>query len=115
MPRQARIVASLDIVDAALASICDGIRAGNRPFIAKDHGAYIGVVGNVQYFPGCNPHKDRNWYDKAHALFGGDDFGCDLPADAFLNAESNPAIAGLRFKYRANGAMDVVTLLRPSR
>jgi Protein of unknown function (DUF3085) len=54
-------------------------------FIAKDYGAYLGANAEnatlviLYYFPGCNPTKDKNWYDTAHALFGGDDFGEHLP------------------------------------
>lgn len=51
-------------------------------FIAKDQGAYVGQSMGMDplpkcifYFPGCDPEKDTDWYETAHAQFGGDDFG----------------------------------------
>jgi len=39
----------------------------------------------VAYAKGCDPTKDANWYDMAHAMVGGDDFGEYLPwAEAIL-------------------------------
>lgn len=55
-------------------------------FIAKDQGAYLGMSMGMDplpkclfYFPGCDPEKDEDWYDTAHAQFGGDDFGEHMP------------------------------------
>jgi len=58
-------------------------------FFAKDQGAYFGAtVGShedetfkncIVYVAGCDPDKDTDWYDTAHAMFGGDDFGQMLP------------------------------------
>jgi hypothetical protein len=55
-------------------------------FIAKDQGAYLGMSLGMDplpkiifYFPGCDPSKDEDWYDTAHAQFGGDDFGEHMP------------------------------------
>lgn len=54
-------------------------------FLAKDQGAYIGIVGkkekHIVYFRGMNPEKDEYWYEAAADAFGGDDFGewFDLP------------------------------------
>ena len=33
----------------------------------------------VTYAKGCDPIKDKNWYDTAHDLVGGDDFAEYLP------------------------------------
>lgn len=60
--------------------------------LAKDQGLYLctngrmvkGKVANlVVYANGCNPNTDEfdEWYDKAHRIAGGDDFGeaIDVP------------------------------------
>ena len=59
-------------------------------FIAKDQGAYLGASCGgdnncIFYFRGCDPKKDTDWYDNAHAKFGGDDFGEHLSLDGLLN------------------------------
>lgn len=33
----------------------------------------------VAYAQGCDPEKDSDWWDRAHALVGGDDFSETLP------------------------------------
>lgn len=58
-------------------------------YAAKDHGAYVGanvLVNGVNenvifYFKKCDPQKDDDWYESAHRMFGGDDFGEHLPAE----------------------------------
>lgn len=49
-------------------------------FIAKDHGAYVGITNRsderiIHYFPGCNPKTDADYCDNCRMEFGGDDFG----------------------------------------
>ncbi len=58
--------------------------------LVHDQGVYLmsngnprdivgGVSSHVAYAKGCNPKTDSDWYDTAHALVGGDDFGETLP------------------------------------
>lgn len=71
-------------------------------FLAKDHGAYIGATAGkhgtdtferiVHYFSGCNPNKDRDFYETSRWKFGGDDFGQDLPADWIHNAAAQEGL-----------------------
>jgi len=47
--------------------------------LVHDHGVYLFAVQDdnkraVCYAKGCDPDKNRNWYDRAHRLVGGDDF-----------------------------------------
>ncbi|BBZ93048.1 hypothetical protein BRDID11004_60540 [Bradyrhizobium diazoefficiens] len=41
----------------------------------------------VAYAQGCNPDHDRDWYDTARDLVGGDDFGECLPWAAEIKAQ----------------------------
>lgn len=68
---------------------CMGWGATESPapglFFVHDEGVYImsnadrkkeEEEGNcVAYAKGCNPKTDDDWWDKAHGLVGGDDFG----------------------------------------
>lgn len=70
-------------------------------FIAKDDGAYVGAsIGEAQncifYFKGCDPKKDKDYYDKAHSLFGGDDFGEHLDARPVLAAAADSSVTSLK-------------------
>jgi len=73
-------------------------------FVAKDHGAYVGVNGGkdygfesvIYYFKGCDPVKDEDWYDECHAKFGGDDFGEMLDAKSLVTCLNYPATKGVR-------------------
>jgi hypothetical protein len=58
--------------------------------LVHDQGLYLMSNGNprdivkgtssfVAYARGCDPVADDDWYDTAHALVGGDDFGETLP------------------------------------
>jgi hypothetical protein len=72
-------------------------------FVAKDQGAYVGSSvgeGNncIYYFPGCDPVLDKDWYDTAHDLFGGDDFGDYLPVEWLQKVVDNPLIAFMKIK-----------------
>ncbi|NHZ99106.1 DUF3085 domain-containing protein [Massilia sp. CCM 8734] len=80
-------------------------------FIAKDHGAYVGAsVGEknncIFYFKGCDPSKDKDYYDTAHARFGGDDFGEHLDANIVIAAAADPQVTTMKFTITA-GSMKV--------
>jgi hypothetical protein len=75
-------------------------------FIAKDHGAYIGAsVGPddncIFYFHGCDPQKDKDFYENALAKFGGDDFGEHLDATSVTTAAADPTVKSMRFTITA--------------
>lgn len=75
-------------------------------FVAKDHGAYVGDSagdkGNcIFYFAGCNPDKDKDWYDTCHEKFGGDDFGEHLPIEWLQRVRDNPKITKMVVKLTA--------------
>lgn len=74
-------------------------------FVAKDQGAYIGQTTGAPpkpsclfYFKGCDPKKDKNWYDTAHRLFGGDDFGEFLPVSWLQKVKDNLAVMSMTIK-----------------
>lgn len=57
----------------------------SKLWLAKDQGVYfvsdtffINEEKVIVYARGCNPNTDESWYDTAHDLVGGDDFGEDL-------------------------------------
>lgn len=67
--------------------------------LVKDHGLYL-MAGTKEHLPsrdplnnnpnashvvyaiGCDPRKDRNFYERSRAAFGGDDGVCSLPIDS---------------------------------
>lgn len=64
-------------------------------FVAKDDGAYVGAsIGKgqnvIRYFPGCDPKKNANWFDKVQRDFGGDDFGEHLDVKLLNEFMANP-------------------------
>lgn len=59
----------------------DCVTKNQQFFVAKDQGAYVGTAHNVVYFRGCDPVKDKDWYDECRIKFGGDDFGEYLPLE----------------------------------
>lgn len=74
-------------------------------FIAKDQGAYLGQSMGMDpapkcifYFPGCDPEKDEDWYETAHAKFGGDDFGEHMPVADLQRYLANPDLLCLEVK-----------------
>lgn len=75
-------------------------------FIAKDHGAYVGAsIGEkancIFYFAGCDPNKDKDYYDTSHSKFGGDDFGEHLDAKAVTTAAADARVKSLKFTITA--------------
>lgn len=71
-------------------------------FIAKDHGAYVGAsIGEkancIFYFAGCDPTKDKDYYDTARSKFGGDDFGEHLDAKAVIAAAADLRVKSMKF------------------
>jgi hypothetical protein len=77
-------------------------------FVAKDHGAYVGASAGsepdqkcVFYFQGCDPSKDKDFYDTAHAKFGGDDFGERMPVADLQKALDNPQMLCVEVKVTA--------------
>lgn len=84
-------------------------------FVAKDHGAYVGASAGDQpeqqclfYFKGCDPKKDKNFYDTACTKFGGDDFGERLPVVDLQKALDNPNLLCVRIKVTpTNISLDV--------
>ena len=75
-------------------------------FIAKDHGAYVGASigekGNcIFYFAGCDPSKDKDYYDTARSKFGGDDFGEHLDAKAVTDAAADARVKTVKFTITA--------------
>lgn len=83
--------------------------------VAKDHGAYVGATAGAEpelqclfYFQGCDPRKDKNFYDNAEAKFGGDDFGERLPLVDLQKALANPQMICVEVKVTANAiSLDV--------
>lgn len=78
-------------------------------FVAKDHGAYVGASAGDQpeqqclfYFKGCNPHTDEDFYDTAHAKFGGDDFGERLPISDLQKHLANPNLLCVKIKVTSS-------------
>lgn len=76
-------------------------------FIAKDDGAYVGAsIGEktncIFYFKGCDPAKDKDYYDTARAKFGGDDFGEHLDASAVITAAADPLVKTMKFTITAS-------------
>lgn len=76
-------------------------------FVAKDHGAYVGAsVGEknncIFYFKGCDPAKDKDYYDTARTKFGGDDFGEHLDASAVIAAAADPRVKTMKFTITAS-------------
>jgi hypothetical protein len=74
----------------------DNFKAITKPveapavLLVHDQGVYLmsngqprdivkGESSFVAYAKGCHPDRDPDWYDTAHALVGGDDFGETLP------------------------------------
>jgi hypothetical protein len=69
----------------------------NDFFMAKDHGAYVGASagdkGNcIFYFAGCDPRKDKDFWENSSEKFGGDDFGEMLPVDWLRRVQRDPTI-----------------------
>lgn len=95
---------SLTLNRAQIDQLAEFIRANSikQIFVAKDHGAYVGASigekGNcVFYFDGCDPSKDKDYYDTARTLFGGDDFGEHLDAKSVLDAAGDPRVTKMKF------------------
>jgi hypothetical protein len=81
----------------------------NQWFIAKDHGAYVGAAYGAEpgqncvfYFKGCDPSKDEDWYDTAHAKFGGDDFGEQMPLADLQRYLEIPNLLCIEIKVKAD-------------
>lgn len=90
-------------------------------FIAKDQGAYLGASTGMDpapkclfYFPGCDPEKDEDWYDTAHAKFGGDDFGEHMPVADLQRYLANPNMLCLEVKVTSK-AISLDTFEVPSK
>jgi hypothetical protein len=73
--------------------------------IAKNQGAYVGAYAGAQpekqclfFFKGCDPQKDADWYDTAHAKFGGDDFQDILRVEDLKNALANESMKSVKVK-----------------
>lgn len=73
---------------ATLLSFCQENQLENFSF-SNDHGAYFcAITGNrkdgtfkncVEYLEDMNPNTDDDAHGMASAVFGGDDFGVDMP------------------------------------
>lgn len=81
-------MASINLKRADVQKLVDFCAEHDSPtwFIAKDEGAYVGhSVGErpeqqcLWYFKGCDPKKNEDYYETCRRLFGGDDFGEELP------------------------------------
>lgn len=70
-------------------------------FLVHDQGVYLMSGGiphlehpdcpenhKVAYAKGCNPEKDRGWWEEAKSLVGGDDFAEHIPIDWWDDAFS---------------------------
>lgn len=85
-------------------------------FIAKDHGAYVGASCGSEpeqqclfFFKGCDPKKDKDFYDNAEAKFGGDDFGENLPIADLQRYLAVPNMVSVRIKVTSKSiTMDVM-------
>lgn len=84
------------IDDAFKAMVAQAVKNGGDVLLVKDQGVYLmshgpkvkkGAKPNnlVCYAQGFDPEKVDfdTWYDKAHRICGGDDFGEGLPAADF--------------------------------
>jgi hypothetical protein len=74
-------------------------------FVGKNEGAYVGASAGAEeqqqclfYFKGCNPKKDANWYDSAHAKFGGDDFHDQMDVQTLKNALADEKLTAMEVK-----------------
>jgi hypothetical protein len=54
------------------------------------------------YAEGCNPDTDRDWWDTARALVGGDDFGETLPWAKAIKARLDSGVKIVTVKLSAN-------------
>ncbi|MHC5194880.1 DUF3085 domain-containing protein [Pseudomonas frederiksbergensis] len=71
-------------------------------FIAKDQGAYVGASAGpaeeqkcIFFFKGCDPQKDKDWYDTAHAKFGGNDFGERLDIESLKSTLADATMTAI--------------------
>jgi hypothetical protein len=94
---------SITINREQIVQLADFLKANpdTKPFVAKDQGAYLGAsVGEkdnvIFYFPGCDPKKNANYYEKSRTQFGGDDFGEHLGREFFLRCAEDPKINNLK-------------------
>jgi hypothetical protein len=74
-------------------------------FVAKDQGAYVGASAGAEpekacifYFKGCDPKKDKEWYDTARAKFGGDDFGEMMDVKSLKDALAEKEMTAIEIK-----------------
>lgn len=82
-------------IDPAFKAMVDQAVKTKKPLLlVKDQGVYLMAGGKtpkdnkVVYAKGLNPSVDDfdDWYDKAHRVCGGDDFGENIPTDFFSRA-----------------------------
>lgn len=82
--------------DAFRAMVDQAVKRKGRLCLVKDDGVYLMSFGKtakenkVVYAEGLDPKAD-DWYDRAHAICGGDDFGEDFRASDFANALAKDA------------------------
>jgi len=85
---------SFPIDTAFKAMVAQAVEAKKPLMLVKDQGVYLMVRGRtgednkVVYARGLNPSNVEfdDWYDKAHRICGGDDFGENIPTDFFAKA-----------------------------
>ena len=78
----------------------EGVAVPRGLILAKDQGVYLlsnglnegekppGELGLVVYAENCNPETDKDWYDNARNICGGDDFAEFIDLDWFFYAQS---------------------------
>jgi hypothetical protein len=88
------------VIDTAFKEMVDQAVKAKKPLmLVKDQGVYLMAGGKtakdnkVVYARGLDPNKDDfdTWYDKAHRICGGDDFGENIPTDFFSRAVAGGA------------------------
>lgn len=94
-------------IDAAFKAMVDkAVKAKQKILLVKDHGVYLMTNAKpknlVVYARGFNPEVDDfdSWYDRAHRVLGGDDFGEQLEPDFFAKAVAAGA-KSIKFKFTA--------------
>ncbi len=84
-------------------------------FVAKDQGAYVGAYHTQEdrvlfYFQGCNPDKDKDWWDCCCNMFGGDDFSVEFDANRIIELLDDKTFNGMIFKVKRYGeSIEIVT------
>ncbi len=88
--------------------------------LVHDQGLYIMSFAQepgkrtIVYAEGCDPNKDEDFYDNAHALVGGDDFGDVFASAADMKAFVDKAVGSwITFKVTSTQITMSAEQIRP--